>query len=101
MSPNDSADSLVDWAPGRAAGSWSKRLGLAMRRYLYCGIIPTEMPDDPVRGWSQLLQPQDLVWFGVFGVAVATGGYNGVWETAPLVALGVAQILEPKFPAAP
>src|ERR1700691_5737991 len=34
MSPKDSAESVVVWDPERAAGSWSRMLGLAMRRYL-------------------------------------------------------------------
>lgn len=49
----------------------------------------------------KLIRPQDLVWVAVFAAALATTEYGDAFEIVPLVALGVAQILEPKVPATP
>src|SRR5215813_1974341 len=76
MSPKFSADSLGVWEPERAAGSWSTKLGLAMRRYLYCGIIPTGMPERASGRWTRFVRPTDLVWLAVFTALVANAlGY--------------------------
>jgi two-component system, NtrC family, sensor histidine kinase HydH len=52
-----------------------------------------------LKSWVKLFQPQDLVWLVVFAIPVVRSQYGDVFEIAPLVALGVAQILEPKVPA--
>jgi len=59
----------------------------------------------------KIVRPQDLVWLAVFTTLVATavkypyryadGAVAGPFEWVPLIALGVAQILEPKVPASP
>jgi signal transduction histidine kinase len=55
--------------------------------------------DNSLRSWAKLIQPQDLVWLVLFAVPVVKSEYGDVFEIAPLVALGIAQILEPKAPA--
>jgi signal transduction histidine kinase len=52
-----------------------------------------------LRSWAKLIRPQDLVWLAVFAVPLMKSKYGDAFEIAPLVALGVAQILEPKVPA--
>jgi signal transduction histidine kinase len=52
-----------------------------------------------LRSWAKLIRPQDLVWLAVFAVPLLKSEYGDAFEIAPLVALGVAQILEPKVPA--
>ena len=59
------------------------------------------MPVDLFRRWIQLIRPQDLVWLVVFALALVSCEYGDAFEIAPLVALGIAQILEPKVPATP
>ena len=59
--------------------------------------------------FSKLVLPGDLVWLAVFAALVVTAarypyvdpnyGPAGPFEIVPLIALGVAQILEPKIPA--
>ena len=56
------------------------------------------MSANPLRRWVRLFQPQDLVWFLVFSVLVATAQFGDPYEIVPLVALGAAQVLEPKLP---
>ena len=51
------------------------------------------------RSWAKLIRPHDLVWLAVFAVPLAKSEYGDAFEIAPLVALGVAQVLEPKVPA--
>jgi two-component system, NtrC family, sensor histidine kinase HydH len=51
--------------------------------------------------WMRLIPPQDLLWLAILGAALATSQYGDTFEIAPLVALFVAQILEPKVPATP
>lgn len=48
--------------------------------------------------WIKVIRPHDLVWLLLFAVPIAKSEYGDVFEIAPLVALGVAQILEPKVP---
>jgi len=55
--------------------------------------------DNSLRSWAKLIQPQDLMWVVLFAVPVVKSEYGDAFEIAPLVALGVAQILEPKVPA--
>ena len=57
------------------------------------------MSDNSLRSWAKLIQPQDLMWVVLFAVPVVKSEYGDAFEIAPLVALGVAQILEPKVPA--
>src|ERR1051326_2486893 len=86
-----------------------------MRTYfLHCGIIPTEMPRwlRPVP-LQDFIRPQDFVWVVLFaGLLVSLRflpapilptdpGQGDPPEVIPLVALGIAQILEPRFPARP
>jgi two-component system sensor histidine kinase HydH len=63
-----------------------------------------------MRPWK-LIRPADFVWLAIFAVLVVTalkypyrspdGEIAGSREIVPLIALGVAQILEPKIPVAP
>jgi signal transduction histidine kinase len=58
-----------------------------------------------------MVRPSDFVWLAVFATLVVTaleypytysdGAIAGPFEWVPLIALGVAQILEPKIPARP
>ena len=49
----------------------------------------------------RLVRPQDLVWLLLFGALVVTlpAEYMDAFAVVPLVALAVAQVLEPKVPA--
>src|ERR1035441_185686 len=79
-------------------------LGLDMRRYPYCGIIPTgisRLPHDPMLRWTRLVRPHDFIWVLAFAALLATTEIGDAYEIVPLVALGIAQILEPKIPALP
>jgi two-component system, NtrC family, sensor histidine kinase HydH len=49
----------------------------------------------------RLVQPQDFVWAALFGVLIKWPRFGDAQEIIPLVALGVAQVLEPKIPAEP
>jgi two-component system, NtrC family, sensor histidine kinase HydH len=55
----------------------------------------------PFRRWARLVRPQDFVWLLLFAGLVATlpPVYVDVYAIGPLIALAVAQILEPKIPA--
>jgi signal transduction histidine kinase len=55
----------------------------------------------PALRWLRHIRPHDLVWLAVFGALVASARFGDVLEIGPLVALGVAQVLEPRLPAAP
>src|ERR1035438_7860561 len=77
-------------------------LGSAMRRYPYCGIIPTgisRLTNDPMLPWKRLVRPQDFVWVLLFSVLLYTLPYRDPYDIGPLVGLAVLQILEPKIPA--
>src|ERR1022692_102537 len=89
-------------------------LGLAMRRYSYCGIIPTgisRVPSHTFGRWTRLIRPADFVWLAIFAVLVVTAleypyrnrenEIQGPYEFVPLIALGAAQMLEPKIPRIP
>jgi signal transduction histidine kinase len=61
-----------------------------------------------VRRWFGFFQPQDFVWILLFAALIYSlghedindhGGYSDIYAIAPLVALGLAQIFEPKIPA--
>lgn len=56
------------------------------------------MPDQPLFRWIRWFRPQDLVWFLLFSVLVATAHRGDAFEIVPLVLLGIAQVLEPKIP---
>ena len=47
------------------------------------------------------IRPHDLVSVAVFGALVASARFGDAYEIVPLLALGLAQILEPRLPAAP
>ena len=59
----------------------------------------------------RLIRPQDLVWLLIFAVLVGNaqrapygtvdGAVGDPYEIVPLIALGAAQLLEPKIPARP
>ena len=51
--------------------------------------------------WMRLIRPHDFVWVLVFAVLAATTDHGDFFELAPLVLLGIAQILEPKVPVTP
>jgi signal transduction histidine kinase len=61
--------------------------------------------------WTSLIRPQNVVWFLIFAVLVATAlqyPYSnleneiaGPYEYVPLIALGAAQLMEPKIPLVP
>ena len=55
----------------------------------------------PALRWLRHIRPHDLVWVAVFGALVAGARFGDAYEIAPLVSLGVAQILEPRIPAVP
>ncbi len=57
------------------------------------------MPDTPPLRWIQRFRPHDFVWLLLFSGLVATARRGDAYEIVPLVMLGVAQVLEPKFPA--
>ncbi|HXS98687.1 MAG TPA: ATP-binding protein [Candidatus Limnocylindrales bacterium] len=59
------------------------------------------MPSESARSWRSLICPQDFVWLLLFGALVASPDqrYADAPEILPLIALGIAQILEPKVPA--
>jgi signal transduction histidine kinase len=59
------------------------------------------VPVNTFARWIRLIRPQDLVWVAVFAVPLANSEYGDVFEIVPLVALAVAQILEPKVPRVP
>ena len=59
------------------------------------------MPVHLLRRWIRLVRAQDFVWMLVFAALLATAEFGDVFEVAPLLALGVAQILEHKIPAIP
>ena len=58
-------------------------------------------PDWDIRmrasGWSRYIRLQDFVWPVLFAVLAATSDILDVYVLAPLAALAVAQILEPKI----
>jgi len=47
--------------------------------------------------WTRLIRPQDVVWLPVFAILIATLPVADAPEVMPVVALGVAQVLEPKL----
>jgi two-component system, NtrC family, sensor histidine kinase HydH len=49
--------------------------------------------------WFRLFRPQDVVWVLLFGALIHYARFGDAFEIVPLVALGLAQILEPKIPA--
>jgi two-component system sensor histidine kinase HydH len=55
----------------------------------------------PALRWIRLVRPQDFVWLLLFAVLAATGEFGDAFELVPLIALAIAQILEPKFPSTP
>ena len=57
------------------------------------------MPIDKFSRLERWVRPHDLVWLLLFGVLVADPLYGDVYELAPLIALGIVQIAEPKIPA--
>ncbi len=59
------------------------------------------MPVPPLPRWTRLLRAQDLVWLLLFAGLVATlpPEYLDAYSVAPLVALGLVQVFEPKIPA--
>jgi len=69
------------------------------------------VPVNPSHNWMRLIRPQDLVWLVVFAALVTTalqysyrnreGETAGPYEYVPLIALGAAQMLEPRIPPSP
>jgi two-component system sensor histidine kinase HydH len=57
------------------------------------------VPETPFPGWFRLIRLQDLVWIPLFAALAATSEILDVFVVAPLVALGLVQVLEPKIPA--
>ena len=59
------------------------------------------MPTHWLLRWIRVIRPQDIVWLLLFAALVATlpEEYFDVFSIAPLVALGLVQVLEPKIPA--
>jgi signal transduction histidine kinase len=58
-----------------------------------------DVPSPAPQHWIRLVRPQDIVWVLLFGVLIATSESHAVTEIAPLVALAVVQVAEPKIPA--
>src|SRR5215469_14977916 len=71
----------------------------------HCGIF--KVRSAPMFRWLRLIKPQDLVWVLLFAALVFSlrhedpfePGYRDIYAQAPLIALAIAQILEPKIPA--
>ena len=59
------------------------------------------MPPHPFARWSRHVRPQDFVWLLLFAALAVTipGEIRDVYVIAPLAALAVMQVLEPKVPA--
>ncbi len=57
------------------------------------------MPFLKLPGWLRAVRPQDLVWLFLFGVLIARPLYGDAYELAPLIALAIVQIAEPRIPA--
>ena len=57
------------------------------------------MPAHPLIRWIRLVRAQDLVWILLFAVLMANPQIGDAPEIVSLMALGIAQILEPKVPA--
>ena len=55
------------------------------------------MPESPISRWIRLIRPQDFVWIPLFIALAATSEMLDVFVVAPLVALGLVQVLEPKI----
>ena len=55
-------------------------------------------PPGAKESWRRLIRPQDFVWLAVFGALIATCRVGDFLEVAPLAALGIVQIVEPKIP---
>jgi two-component system sensor histidine kinase HydH len=49
--------------------------------------------------WLRLFRAHDLVWVLLFSALLANARFGDAFEIGPLVALGLAQVLEPKIPA--
>lgn len=58
-----------------------------------------DVPSAAPQHWIRLVRPQDVVWVLLFGVLIATSESHDITEIAPLVALAVVQVAEPKIPA--
>jgi signal transduction histidine kinase len=59
------------------------------------------LPYHPTLRWTRLVRPQDFIWVLAFAALLGTSEIGDAYEIVPLVALGIAQILEPKIPAVP
>lgn len=69
------------------------------------------MPSHTLGRWTRLIRPADFVWLAIFAVLVVTAleypyrnrenEIQGPYEFVPLIALGAAQMLEPKIPRIP
>ena len=69
------------------------------------------MPSHTFGRWTRLIRPADFVWLAIFAVLVVTAleypyrnrenEIQGPYEFVPLIALGAAQMLEPKIPRIP
>jgi len=55
------------------------------------------LPESPIFRWIRLIRPQDFVWIPLFIALAATSEMLDVFVVAPLVALGLVQVLEPKI----
>jgi len=53
------------------------------------------------KSWFRIVRPQDLVWLPLFLALAVTQEVLDVFVIVPLVALAIAQILEPKIPNPP
>src|SRR5450432_943429 len=58
-----------------------------------------ERKDGIVGRMSRLIRAQDIVWILLFAALAATSEFVDSYAMAPLAALGVVQVLEPKIPA--
>ncbi len=55
------------------------------------------MPSHKFSGWQRWVRPHDFMWVLLFGVLIVHPLYGDAFELAPLIALGVVQIVEPKI----
>ena len=56
------------------------------------------MVETPYSRWWRLVRPQDFVWIPLFVTLAATSEILDAFVVAPLLALGLVQVLEPKIP---
>ena len=70
-----------------------------MRLYFHCGILELRYLVLSLRSSSTFLRLQDFVWLLLFAALAATSEFLDPPVLIPLVALALAQVIEPRIPA--